>query len=491
MTVRMHKPLILLLFLGCDSAADGGETEKTADAGPVQQTCVERTAELIAQCPPGSQPEVVAAGTAECAGQVIDAAGAVAGICEADDGCILFCNFSNPCTCGLDRVTTEGVFCAPCATACGNGTCEGGEDPTSCPEDCGDVCAPGAQRCSGDVREVCQPNGDWDPAACRADQSCAEAPGRTFCQTRLSPDGGTWVAPTGTPFAGDGDPTTIRFQAARLMCTGTCQALRFVEGGARLLIKNQQAFGLLDPATNTFEDAGFSVLGAFAVTENHIGTAARQPVVIDRSRRTTFTADAIVDDTTALTPGGVALSADGTELAVAMAVEGAPLVATWDTGEGEARHLLRFVDDDVAPAQATALAFSPGGALLAEGRPGGLVVLWNVAEGRYIHLIQTDLSTITALTFPPTGEPTLLVAGEALELWDLEAPARRWRAGNPANFIDISPDGLTIATSGEGIILRRLFDGGEIRTLDGAGPVHFAPDGRRLLAGDLIFADQF
>lgn len=490
----LHKLMFLLAFSGCGGESEG-ETRPPDDAGPTQASCLERTAELIVQCPPGSQPQVFAAGTAECvaSGQLLDPGGAVEGICSTQsEGCVLFCNFSIPCTCGLDRVTDEGVFCAPCDAACGNGTCEGGEDPATCPEDCGDVCVPGTQRCSGSVREFCQPNGDWDPAACREDQACEAGRDRTWCQARLSPSGGTFVAPSGTPFEGDGDPLAIRFQAARLACEGGCQALRFVEGGARVLVREGQALALLDPATSVREDSGFTVQGAIAATDEHIATSARQPVVIDRTRRTTFTAEAIVDDTTALQTGGVALTDDGGELAVAMAVEGTPLVSLWETGQGSARHLLRFVDAEVAPAQATALAFSPGGALLAEGRPGGLVVIWNVAEGRYVHLLQTEVGEVTALAFPPTGEPHLLVGGRGLELWDVEAASRVWRDGRTsANFLAISPDGRAFAASGDGVSLRRLDDGTEVRALDATGPLHFAPDGRRLLAGAVIFADAF
>ena len=487
---------VLCVLWGCDSGGD--ETpQPTADQGVLARTCVDRAAELAAQCPPGSNPEVHAAGTACAAsGEVLDPEGVVRGLCQATDGCVLFCNFQNPCQCGIDRITEEGVFCASCevAAACGNQVCEGGESPETCPEDCGDVCRPGAERCSGEVREFCQPNGDWDPAACRSDQSCALVEGdRTFCQTRLSPAGGTYVAPVGQPFAGDGDPLAVRFEAARLPCTGDCQPLRFVEGGARVLVRRGQGLALITPEDGTFEDTGFTVLGQFAVTEDHVATSARQPVVIDRARRTTFTADAIVDDTTGLTPGGVALTADGSELAVALAVEDTPLVATWGTGAGEARHLLRFVDPAVVTnEQATVLAFSPGGALLAEGRAGGLIVLWNVAEGRYVHLLQTDLGRITTLAFDPTGAPRLLAGGSGLELWDVEAATRSWREpSNAVNFLAISPDGQALAASGERVWVRRMADGGEARVLEATGPVHFAPDGHRLLAGAVLFADRF
>ncbi|MEZ4466259.1 MAG: hypothetical protein R3F43_17845 [bacterium] len=485
----------LLALAGC-GGDEGSEDGPRPDQGVIARTCAEQATVLSAQCPLGSRPQVFEAGSAQCAasGEILNDDGAIAGICQSQGGCVLVCGFTDPCTCGLDRITAEGVFCASCdaAAACGNDVCEGGESPETCPEDCGDTCRPGEERCAGEAREICRPDGDWGSAACRSDQACGLAGGRTFCQTRVSPADGTYLAPTGQPFEGDGDAAAIRFQAARLGCVGDCQTVRFVEGGARVLARQGFSLILIDPAGGR-EDTGFTAMGAFAAAEDHVGTSARQPIVVDRTRRTTFTAQAIVDDTTRLEAGGVALTEDGGELAVAMAVEGTPLVASWGTGDGQARHLLRFVDMAVATnEQATALAFSPGGRLLAEGRTGGLVVIWNVAEGRYVHLLQTDLHVVEALAFAPTGEPLLLVGGEGLELWDVEAATRRWREPrNGSNSLAFSPDGLTLATGGNPTILRRAADGGEIRRLDGNGRVHFAPDGHRLLAGDFLYTDQF
>ncbi|MCB9550108.1 MAG: hypothetical protein H6706_30230 [Myxococcales bacterium] len=490
----MRWPALALLLVGC-GGDDPGEATPAPDQGVVARTCAERAAVLAAQCPPGSRPEVFAAGTTACAasGEILNDDGAIEAICRSVDGCVLVCGFTDPCACGIDRVTDEGVFCASCeeAAACGNQVCEGGESPETCPEDCGDVCAPGTERCAGEVREVCRPDGDWETVACRDDQACGLTRGRPFCQTRISPAGGTYLAPTGQPFAGDGDAAAIRFQVGRLPCAGDCEPLRFVEDGARVLARQGMRLALFDAATGAVEDAGFPVLGAFAVTEHHVGTSARQPIVVDRARRTTFTAQAIVDDTTGLATGGVALTEDGAELAVAMAVEGEPLVASWSTADGAARHLLRFVDPAVASnTQATALAFSPDGRLLAEGRVGGLVVLWNVAEGRYVHLLQTQVGEVTALAFPPTGEPVLLVGGAGLELWELEAARRRWREPRSApGSLAISADGLTLAVGGGAVSLRRMADGVEIRALDGTGRVHFSPDGHRLLAGAILYGD--
>lgn len=481
----------IIAVLGCD---DGNQQPPLVEPGEVERTCAERADELRAQCPPGSDPVVGPAAMADCqgaGGELTDPDGAVRGICEAADSCVVLCNFRDPCACGIDRITDEGVFCAECTSGCGNAICEGGESPQTCPEDCGSICTAGAERCADTAREICEVDGDWGRAECRSDQACAVLgnSGLTYCQTRVSPDGGTWVDPGGGAQAIDGQPAEIRFQAGDICAN--CEPLRFVEDGARVLVLTDGALQLVDPETGMVEQTPFTLQGDFATTADHVATSARQPVVVDRARVTTFTADAFVDDTTAVSAGAVALTPDGSALAVAMAVQDTPLVALWDTQMGAARHLLRFVDDAVAVNErATALAFSANGALLVEGRRDGTLVVWNVEEGRYIHLIQGGVGALTALQFTPEGD--VLAAGmNGLERWRLEVPERQWRQDGSSSGFAISPDGAVIASRENGIVLRDAANGQMLRRLDGQGRVHFSPDGRRLLAGRVIYQDSF
>jgi WD40 repeat protein len=475
--------------LGCD---DGDQAATPVGPGEVELTCAERADELAAQCPPGSDPVVGPAAMADCqgaGGELTDPDGAVRGICASADSCVVLCNFRDPCACGIDRITDEGVFCAECIAGCGNGLCEGGESPQTCPEDCGSICTPGAERCADSAREICEVDGDWGRAECRRDQACDVLGSLTYCQTRVSPDGGTWVDPGGEAQAVEGEPSEVRFQAGDICAD--CEPLRFVDDGTRILALSNNTLQLIDPASGAVEETPFTVQGDFAVTEQHVATSARLPVVVDRARATTFTAAAFVDDTTRVVTGAVALTPDGGDLAVAMAVQDTPLVALWDTEEGAARHLLRFVDEAAASNdQATALAFSPNGALLVEGRNDGTLVVWNVEEGRYIHLIQSDVAAVTGLHFTPDGD--LLVAGQSgVERWQLEMPERMWRQAAASRGFALSPDGAVIASREDGIRLRDATTGQMLRRLDSQGRVHFSPDGRRLMAGRVIFQDSF
>lgn len=166
MTRTRCLPLLLLAALaGCDDATDD-----------LEAACVE--ADLIAQCPAATSPIVGARGEASCSaavgGIVSDGTGAATGQCHGAAGCRVFCQFAVPCRCGVAEVTAEGVLCAPCegAAACGNGACEGGEDPVSCPADCGAACEADERRCAGVDQEICSQQGRWERVACPDGEAC-------------------------------------------------------------------------------------------------------------------------------------------------------------------------------------------------------------------------------------------------------------------------------------------------------------------------------
>lgn len=166
-----------LFFLCCLLAWASAGCVPAQEGDALQQACNE--SDLIAQCPPGSSPLLGSAAQSACGGAVgIDLTneqGAVNGRCLGSAQCIVACQFSAPCPCGVTAVTREGVFCTPCnqTAACGNTLCEGGEDPQSCPEDCGRQCSPGEARCAGDsAQEVCDNRGRWESIACPSGEVC-------------------------------------------------------------------------------------------------------------------------------------------------------------------------------------------------------------------------------------------------------------------------------------------------------------------------------
>lgn len=158
---------VLLASAGCDGT-EGTETGRA---------CAESN--LIAQCPPGSDPILEASATSQCEGEgsfsdgVGSTSGRVEGVCRGEGTCVVFCQFAVPCDCGVDRITNDGVFCRSCmeSAACGNQVCEGTETPESCPQDCGCVCEDGRQRCNGDKLQVCE-NCRWTELDCGANEAC-------------------------------------------------------------------------------------------------------------------------------------------------------------------------------------------------------------------------------------------------------------------------------------------------------------------------------
>lgn len=171
---------VVLLFSGAGCSGTEG-----ADTG---RACAEST--LISQCPPGSDPRLDAEARSICSAEgevnLVRRDGSFTGSCEGEGSCRVLCQFAVPCDCGVDAITTEGVFCTPCAdgAACGNGVCEAGETPETCPVDCAMVCTPGRERCNGDAREECSAQGRWDTLPCPAGDTCrpsTDEPGEVVC----------------------------------------------------------------------------------------------------------------------------------------------------------------------------------------------------------------------------------------------------------------------------------------------------------------------
>lgn len=101
----------ILLTCGALLACD----DEDSSAEPATQTCAERTPEFIARCPPGSDPSVTSTSVTTCeTGELTDEDGAVTGICEVIETCVLACNFVSPCECGIESATSDGIVCRQC-----------------------------------------------------------------------------------------------------------------------------------------------------------------------------------------------------------------------------------------------------------------------------------------------------------------------------------------------------------------------------------------
>lgn len=159
-----------------------------ADDGPGASASCEDDQVLIAQCPPGSNPQLGSVAESMCSGAagtiISDGQGAATGNCVGTSACVVACQWASPCLCGVASVTVDGIQCQPCDPdrGCGNGVCDPGENPQICAIDCGARCSPGEARCGNEGgRQSCNLQGVWEDLACPDGRVCALRDGAADC----------------------------------------------------------------------------------------------------------------------------------------------------------------------------------------------------------------------------------------------------------------------------------------------------------------------
>ncbi len=235
------------------------------DATEVAEQCV--AADLIGQCPAGSNPVLGASASAACGGSfdlhVVTEEGSATGQCSSNGTCEFLCQYTSPCTCGISTLSKDQIICSVCpdqscgdgrcegterasceggpatclacledcgGSTCGDGDCTGTESPQTCPQDCENLCIPNDTFCFGNAVKKCAADGsqyvevDCTPSglicgngqcvapgacgngACEPDESSASCPqdcGTVCVPNNVSCQGNTLVTCDGT-----GDATT-------------------------------------------------------------------------------------------------------------------------------------------------------------------------------------------------------------------------------------------------------------------------------------------
>jgi len=512
------------LSSGCDLASEAEDIDvgvgfERDTSSSDFSTC--DVAALAAQCPPGSTPLLGEAAASRCrlASESVGGyeSGFDAGVCQGQGSCVVACNFDNPCECGVERVTNEGVFCIDCreAATCGNAICEGGETPENCPIDCAPRCETDAQRCNGATVEVCM-GGSWRPDACRPGESCFlnEAQRRAYCTPAPSPfeEGLPTLA---APRVQDVDPRRLYDPIGTLRCPGTlCRYVAFALDGTSIYAdsfigrgSNQRS----DRVRIHLPDLTYDVIDEFPTLSVGLGGTTcegRQPTTYrDQETRRTVSLEPIVDDTIPLACRRVAWRPDLDRVYAIVVLDGRfLLLATWDLSTGDVRRLLRYVNPEhvidyggtmslhVSEDGELALLSYEHGFVSGGGGRGASTVVWKPNQGAYAGVVDAF-----AVALRPGFATMLSRDKRVINLEDVT----QWERSED-ELLGFTPDGAYVFGLSRDpvseLTLVTLYDAREGRLMTRI-PTHsvagstasrprtvvFSPNGQWLLLGDLVY----
>ncbi len=143
--------------------------------------------------------------------------------------------------------------------------------------------------------------------------------------------------------------------------------------------------------------------------------------------------------------------------------------------------------------QATSVAFSPDGRIVATGGQDGAVRLWDVATGDEIRRLRGHTAEVNAVAFGPDGSLVASASSDGtLRLWDsASGSVRATLRGHTAGVLALAfnPDGTLLASGSadKDVRLWRVPSGEPLMALSGhrwlVVALAFSPDGSRLASG--------
>ena len=191
-----------------------------------------------------------------------------------------------------------------------------------------------------------------------------------------------------------------------------------------------------------------------------------------------------------LSEAGLAISPDGTKIAAnqssdrkLLGLSGTSGTTIWDTTDGT---ILERFDNG----RTGALAWHPGGDLLAIGGTSTVSVVEPTGDERWLLQGAADEAMVIGLAFHPEGTQLASLGSDgSLRLWSLGdggcSPLHELRIDGGRGGVDYSPDGEVLAASGPGGV--SLWDTSDGKGIQGVPDVEGHPYGLAYdMEGDLI-----
>jgi WD40 repeat protein/DNA-directed RNA polymerase subunit RPC12/RpoP len=156
----------------------------------------------------------------------------------------------------------------------------------------------------------------------------------------------------------------------------------------------------------------------------------------------------------------------------------------WETASG--REVRRFEGHDES---VEAVAFSPDGGHIISGSRDLTLRLWETASEQS-RLFEGHTGAVNAVAFSPDGRHIVSSARAEVRLWETAngRELRCFKGDDSIEAVTFSPDGQHIVSASRDRTLRlwETATGRELSRFEGESPMRaVAPDGRRLVAGDL------
>jgi|GEM_PF-1335884 len=268
-TSRLYAVATALLSLGLAACPD---------ATQVADQCV--AADLIGQCPVGSNPVLGAEASSSCGGEfnanIVTEEGSATGQCGSNGTCQFLCQFSEPCTCGVATISKESIVCSECQDqSCGDGRCEGTERA---------FCEPGQAGCFACEEDCAGPTcGDGDCTGTENPQSCPQD-----CAATCTPDASVCIGTRVSKCAADGH-TSVEFDCATVgqACSvGACVAPNVCGNGICDGVESaascaQDCSTLCQPASRSCEGDKLVVCAADGQSKNETDCAASSQICVN------------------------------------------------------------------------------------------------------------------------------------------------------------------------------------------------------------------